>query len=120
MRYRVFGGVVAALMLAALPVSALDQRFTDADGDMVADTPKDAKQVIDPPVLIFSYTPVEDPAMYAKVWDGFVRHMEKVTGKRVTFAYFPWNWDRGDGCIVRLVAILDPKQKFRIEKGSKF
>src|SRR5665213_1659642 len=46
--------------------------------------------------------------------------LDKVTGKRVTFAYFPWNWDRGDGCIVRLVAILDPKQKFRIEKGSKF
>ena len=46
--------------------------------------------------------------------------IDKVTGKRVTFAYFPWNWDRGDGCIVRLVAILDPKQKFRIEKGSKF
>ena len=45
--------------------------------------------------------------------------IDKVTGKRVTFAYFPWNWDRGDGCIVRLVAILDPKQKFRIEKGSK-
>src|SRR5215831_2635874 len=46
--------------------------------------------------------------------------IDKVTGKRCTFAYFPWNWDRGDGCIVRLVAITDPKQKFRIEKGSKF
>src|ERR1700692_1999009 len=46
--------------------------------------------------------------------------IDKVTGKRVTFAYFPWNWDRGDGCIVRLVAIIDPKQKFRIERGEKF
>jgi phosphonate transport system substrate-binding protein len=36
-------------------------------------------------VLIFSYTPVEDPAMYAKVWDGFIKHLEKVTGKRVQF-----------------------------------
>ena len=35
--------------------------------------------------MIFSYTPVEDPAVYQKVWDGFIKHMEKVTGKRVIF-----------------------------------
>ena len=46
--------------------------------------------------------------------------LDKVTGRRCTFAFFPWNWDRGDGCIVRLVAIVDPSQKFRIEKGEKF
>ena len=87
MRLRSFAGVVAALFFAILPFSAqaLDQRFTDSDGDMVADTPKDPKALIDPPVLIFSYTPVEDPAVYAKVWDGFIRHMEKVTGKKVQF-----------------------------------
>jgi kynurenine formamidase len=43
-----------------------------------------------------------------------------VTGKRCTFAYFPWNWERGDGCIVRLVAIVDPSGKYRIERGKKF
>ncbi len=37
--------------------------------------------------------------------------IDKVTGKRCTFAYFPWNWDRGDGCIVRLVAIVDPARQ---------
>ena len=31
--------------------------------------------------------------------------IDKVTGRRCTFAFFPWNWDRGDGCIIRLVAI---------------
>jgi kynurenine formamidase len=46
--------------------------------------------------------------------------IDKVTGKRCTFAYFPWNWDRGDGCIVRLVAIVDPDGKYRIERGEKF
>ena len=35
--------------------------------------------------LIFAYTPVEDPAVYAKVWDGFLKHLEKTTGKRVQF-----------------------------------
>ena len=46
--------------------------------------------------------------------------IDKVTGKRCTFALFPWNWERGDGCIIRLVAIVDPKGSYRIEKGEKF
>ena len=78
----VFGFAAAAL---SLPASALDSRFKDADGDLVADTPTDPKDWVDPPVLIFSYTPVEDPAVYAKVWDSFIKHMEKTTGKRIQF-----------------------------------
>jgi len=77
-------GLVAALVMASGAL-ALDPRFKDETGDMIADTPTDPKQQIDPPVLIFAYTPVEDPAVYAKVWDGFLRHMEKATGKRVQF-----------------------------------
>jgi phosphonate transport system substrate-binding protein len=63
---------------------ALDARFRDTDGDLIADVPAASEQV-DPPVLIFAYTPVEDPAVYAKVWDGFLQHMARVTGKRVQF-----------------------------------
>ena len=33
---------------------------------------------VDPPTLIFAYTPVEDPAVYAKVWDGFLQHLKTV------------------------------------------
>ncbi|MCL4675235.1 MAG: hypothetical protein KJZ59_04230, partial [Pararhodobacter sp.] len=44
--------------------------------------------------------------------------LDAVTGKRCTFAFFPWNWDRGDGCIIRLVAMIDKSQNFRIEDGS--
>lgn len=94
--YRLFPGLnalVASLFVAfagqafaqGCPHGALDARFCDADGDLVADTPKDAGKLVDPPVLIFAYTPVEDPAVYGKVWDGFLRHMEKLTGKRVQF-----------------------------------
>ncbi|BBK38720.1 phosphonate ABC transporter substrate-binding protein [Allostella sp. ATCC 35155] len=83
----------AALALPALPALAqencprgqLDQRFCDRDGDMVADAPTDASRLLDPPTLIFAYTPVEDPEVYRKVWDGFLAHMAKVTGKRVQF-----------------------------------
>jgi phosphonate transport system substrate-binding protein len=75
---------LAAILLAA-PATALDARFTDADGDLVADAPADPSDWIDPPVLVFSYTPVEDPSVYSKVWEGFLAHMEATTGKRVQF-----------------------------------
>ncbi len=44
--------------------------------------------------------------------------IDKVTGKRVTFAAFPWRWVGGDGCIVRLVAIVDPSGEYRLETGK--
>ena len=64
---------------------ALDPRYTDADGDLVADVPEDPADRIDPPTLIFAYTPVEDPAVYAEVWQGFLDHMAELTGKKVQF-----------------------------------
>jgi phosphonate transport system substrate-binding protein len=63
----------------------LDPRFTDANSDMVADTPTDPSKLTDPDTLIFAYTPVEDPAVYAKVWAEFLDHLAKVTGKKVQF-----------------------------------
>lgn len=83
---RVFlaGAAALAAMLAA-PAGAMDPRYTDANGDLTADPPADAKDWLDPDVLIFAYTPVEDPAVYAKVWEGFLAHLEEKTGKRVQF-----------------------------------
>jgi kynurenine formamidase len=46
--------------------------------------------------------------------------LDAVTGKRVTFAFVPWNWTRGDGCIIRLVAMMDKKGAYRIEPGEAF
>src|SRR5690625_663997 len=40
----------------------LDAMFCDVDGDLVADAPTDPAAFIDPDVLVFAYTPVEDPA----------------------------------------------------------
>lgn len=80
-------GWIAAMVIALAGTSAfaLDARYKDANGDMVADTPTDAKELIDPDTLIFAYTPVEDPAVYAKVWDGFIKHLAMETGKKVQF-----------------------------------
>jgi phosphonate transport system substrate-binding protein len=67
------------------PRGALDIAYCDRDGDLVADLPVDPADWADPDTLIFSYTPVEDPAVYRKVWDGFVQHLAEVTGKKAVF-----------------------------------
>ena len=79
--------LAASLMFTASASAqfALDSRYTDSDGDLTADTPSDPSKQIDPSTLIFAYTPVEDPAVYADVWSEFIDHMSKVTGKRVQF-----------------------------------
>ncbi len=74
-----------ALTTVAHAEFKLDPRFTDDDGDLIADIPSDESQLVDPSTLIFAYTPVEDPAVYAEVWQGFLDHMEEVTGKSVQF-----------------------------------
>lgn len=63
----------------------LDERYCDRDFNQTADLPSDPADWVDPDTIIFSYTPVEDPAVYAKVWDGFIQHMSEVTGKKVVF-----------------------------------
>ena len=79
---------LAAVVLFVSPAVAaftLDSRYKDTDGDLIADIPTDAADQVDPSMLIFAYTPVEDPAVYAEVWSDFLAHMEKLTGKKVQF-----------------------------------
>ena len=63
----------------------LDSRYTDADGDLIADIPTDPSKLVDPDTLIFAYTPVEDPAVYAEAWSDFLTYLEEKTGKKVQF-----------------------------------
>ena len=82
MALAVFGSQASA---QECPRGTLDQRFCDVDGDLVADTPTDPAQLVDPDTLIFAYTPVEDPAVYKAAWSDFLVYLEKVTGKNVMF-----------------------------------
>jgi len=75
----------SAIVASECPRGTLDKRYCDRDGDLVADLPMDPSKWQNPSTIIFSYTPVEDPAVYAKVWDGFVKHLSKVTGKKAVF-----------------------------------
>jgi len=61
----------------------LDVRYCDDNGDLVADTPKDQSDWLDPNPLIFSYTPVEDPSVYENVFTEFMTYLAEKTGKDV-------------------------------------
>ena len=61
----------------------LDVRYCDEDGDLVADTPTNPSEWLDPDTLIFSYTPVEDPSVYENVFTEFMEYLAKNTGKKV-------------------------------------
>jgi phosphonate transport system substrate-binding protein len=92
-RTTLLSGVALALGVAlAGPAAAqdcprgdLDARFCDVDGDLLADTPTDPAELLDPDTLIFAFTPVEDPAVYKSAWSDFLDHLEAETGKDVVF-----------------------------------
>lgn len=76
---------------------ALDMQYCDANGDLVADTPTDPAELSDPDTLVFAYTPVEDPAVYADIWEPFIEHLSEVTGKDVQFFASAVKLGRGRG-----------------------
>ena len=65
----------------------LDTNYCDDDKDLVADAPKDPKRWRDPSSLVWAYTPVEDPAVYANIFKPFTDHLQACTGKRII--YYP-------------------------------
>ncbi len=63
----------------------LDDKFCDENKDLVADTPKDSSKWRDPGTLVFTYTPVEDPAVYKDAFSEFQKYLTEVTGKKVVY-----------------------------------
>ena len=63
----------------------LDPMYCDDNRDLVADLPKDKARLVSPDTLVFTYAPVEDPAVYENVWVDFLKHVEKATGKKTKY-----------------------------------
>ena len=63
----------------------LDDKFCDENQDLVADSPKDSSKWRDPSTLVFTYTPVEDPAVYKDAFADFQQHLTDITGKKVVY-----------------------------------
>ena len=95
-------GLLAALLATAFSASAvtlaaaqdtcknrgeLDDNYCDENNDLVADAPKNPKDWKDPSTIVFAYTPVEDPAVYANIFKPFTDYLSKCVDKRVV--YYP-------------------------------
>ncbi len=63
----------------------LDALYCDENKDLVADPPKDASRFKNPSTLAFTYTPVEDPAVYERIFKPFTDYLANCTGKRVVY-----------------------------------
>jgi len=93
---RYFGIAGASLMLAMLGAPAfaadacksrgeLDTMYCDENNDMVADVPADAKKWKNPSTIVFTYTPVEDPAVYENIFKPFTTQLAACLNKKVVF-----------------------------------
>ena len=65
----------------------LDTQYCDADGDLVADAPTNPANWKDPSTLVWAYTPVEDPAVYANIFKPFTEYLRTCVGKPIV--YYP-------------------------------
>lgn len=81
-----------ALRFTVVSPTALDTRFTDANGDLVTDLPTDPAQLIDPDVLVFS-TLGSDIDRETEIWKDFTDHLAKTTGKKVEHVLRFYTWD---------------------------
>ena len=63
----------------------LDALYCDANKDLLADAPKDPAKWKNPSTLVFTYTPVEDPAKYEGAFKPFTDYLGQCTGKKVVF-----------------------------------
>lgn len=85
--------VMASLFAAGAATAAdecknrgtLDEMYCDENMDLVADAPKDQNDWKDPKTLVFTYTPVEDPAVYKDAFADFQEYLKEKTGKKVIY-----------------------------------
>ncbi len=92
-RFLMLAAALSALGFAAISAAQdscknrgeLDANYCDENGDLVADLPKDKKRWKNPSTLVWAYTPVEDPAVYEKIFAPFTAHLATCTAKRVVF-----------------------------------
>ncbi len=63
----------------------LDEMYCDENMDLVADAPKNPADWKDPKTLVFTYTPVEDPAVYKDAFADFQKYLSEKTGKKVVY-----------------------------------
>ena len=75
----------AALAQVCTNRGQLDDLYCDTDREMAVDAPLDKTGWKNPSTLIFTYTPIEDPAVYQKIFADFQEYLAQCTGRRVVY-----------------------------------
>jgi len=78
-------GAVAVAADACKNRGDLDTLYCDENRDLVADLPTDPKKWKNPSTIVFTYTPVEDPAVYENIFKPFTTHLAACLNKKVVF-----------------------------------
>lgn len=87
-RHQTDESVIDRLGLNPAGPSLLDSRFEDADGDLLADVPKESSQHLTPDPLVFSYVAGPNAEEEVAAWKDFSAHLSQAAGLRVeTVAY---------------------------------
>ena len=88
------GAIMVSLVLGASVARAaddcknrgeLDSNYCDEDKNLVAEPPKDKAKWKDPATLVFAYTPIEDPAVYANLFKSFTEYLGACTQKKIVY-----------------------------------
>ena len=87
-----FGAAVSQAMAEDCHRGTLDAAYCDRNMDQVADLPLDEKDWVDPKTIIFTYTPVEDPAVYANIWTPLLRILKLIRIEKLYSS--PWSQTR--------------------------
>ena len=57
-------------------------------------------------LAVAALAPVEDPAVYQKVWDGFVQHMAEVTGLQLNASIMNLAWTEVSMILIVIIAMV--------------
>lgn len=69
------------------PEAVIGQYYCDRDGDMLPDPPLSSIAWRNPSTLVWAFSPIEDPAIYAELLKPFTEHLKSCTGRQIV--YYP-------------------------------
>ncbi|SDR16641.1 phosphate/phosphite/phosphonate ABC transporter substrate-binding protein [Pseudovibrio sp. Tun.PSC04-5.I4] len=67
--------------------SGLNSEYTDSNCDLLADPPEERSSLRNPDTLVWAYTPIEEPNIYAELFRPFTRYLEECTQRQIV--YYP-------------------------------
>lgn len=80
--------VLARMFISDAALSAPSMGFADFDGDLVADSPSDPEQMIDPDVLTFSYVASQEESAPEEAFAELIEALSETTGREVRFVQY--------------------------------